>query len=203
MLFLKKAVKKERSLLMKTKYDYIIFLSITFIFLYVSTGFSFDKKFDIALAKPLKTEKAELSEIDGIFKLILYGARYSDDIETVAILDYEGDQYEIKPFAPDFDFRIKKEVPAKEAVKEAIKFISFHNSFHKYSLKRIIDNKGYTVGFEFRPLYYPSIYGLSDVMDIDYWLKEKGKIKATIRLIPSVERLRLQGGREEAGNCGD
>jgi hypothetical protein len=183
---------------------YIIFLSMLFISYPLSFSFSTEKTSDItlALASPLKIEEANISEITGTFKLILYGARYSDDIETVAILDYEGDRYDLEPFAPDFDYRIKKGVPAREAIEEAKKFISFHQAYHKFNLSRIFDNKGNTIGFEFRPLYYPFVYGFIDLMEIYYWLKEEGKVKITIRLIPAVEKLRYPGGAD-GGDGGD
>lgn len=186
---------------MKTKYI-ISFYFICMLF-FLGITFSSAERLDFALTKPLKTEKAHPSEIKGIFEIIFYGARFPDDVETVAILDYEGDEYKIEPFAPDFDFRIKKGIPDKEASQMALKFISFHTSFHKYSLKKIIDNKGKSIGFEFRPLYYPFIYGVSDIMDINYWLKEDGKVKVTIKLLPSVERLQLQRGDNGSGNGGD
>ncbi len=183
---------------MKTKY--IILISIIFC---ISCAYSVGKRFDVRFAKPLKVEKAEPSEITGIFKIIFYGARYSDDVETVSIFDCGDDQYDIEPFAPDFDFRIEKEIPDKEALAKALDFISFHHSFHKYSLKKIINEKGKIIGFELRPLYYPFVYGTSDVMDINYWLEKNGKVRVTIKLLPSVERLQLQRGSDEAGDGGN
>ncbi|MEW6571949.1 MAG: hypothetical protein AB1390_12410 [Nitrospirota bacterium] len=153
-----------------------------------------------ALTKPLRTEKAQLSDITGTFKLILYGGRYLDDVETVAILDKEGDKYDIEPYAPDFDYKVRKGVSAEEAIREAERFVSFHNSFHRLVVSKIMDKQGNTIGFEFRPLYYPFAFGISDVMDIYYWLKEGGRVKVTIRLVPSVERPLLFRGNGDFGN---
>jgi hypothetical protein len=155
-----------------------------------------------AFEKPLKTEEAKAADITGVFTLILYGGRFSDDIETIAILDYEGDQYIFEPYAPEFDYRIKKGVPAKEAQEVAKKFVSFHNSFWRSQLSKIIDNKGNTIGYEVRPLYWPTTFGLSDVLEVNYWLKEGNKIKVTIRLTPSVERLRFPGGGDGGSGGG-
>jgi hypothetical protein len=146
-----------------------------------------------AFEKPLKTEEAKAVDITGFFTLILYGGRFSDDLEAIAILDYEGDQYIFEPYAPEFDYRIKKGVPAKEALEVATKFVSFHNSFWRSQLSKIIDNKGNTIGYEVRPLYWPTTFGLSDVLEVNYWLKEGNKVKVTIRLTPSVERTRFPG----------
>jgi hypothetical protein len=152
-----------------------------------------------ALEKPLKTEESKAADITGVFTLILYGGRFSDDIETIAILDYEGDQYTFEPYAPEFDYGIKKDVSAKEALEVAKKFISFHNSFWRSQLSKIIDNKGNTIGYEVRPLYWPTTFGLSDVLEVNYWLKEGNKIKVTIRLTPSVEGTRFPGAGDDRG----
>jgi hypothetical protein len=139
-----------------------------------------------AFEKPLRTEKADPSEIKGDFTLILYGGRFSDDLETIAILDPEGDQYHFDPFAPDFDFKIKKGIQAKQALAEAQKFIGFHNAFWRSQLSKILEPGGNTIGYELRPLYNQFVYGKSDVMEVYYWTKEDGRIKVTIRLMPDI-----------------
>jgi len=149
-----------------------------------------------ALEKPLKTEDAKIDEVTGIFTLILYGGRYLDDIETIAILDKEGDQYTFEPYAPEFDYRIKRGVPAKEAFVEAKIFVSSHSSFRRAQLGKIIDDKGDIIGFEVRPLYFPTTYGLSDVLDVDYWLKDS-KVIVKVKIKPSVEMMLRDGDRSK------
>lgn len=146
------------------------------------------KSLSFAFEKPLRTESAEVSAINGSLTLILYGARFADDIETIVIFDIEGDKYYFEPFAPDFDYKIKRGVQAKEALAEAQKFVSFHHAFWRYQLSRILDPNGNIIGYELRPLYNNFDYGRSDVMDVYYWLNEGGKIKVTIRLVPEIER---------------
>lgn len=41
----------------------------------------------------LRTEYSKDKDIQGTFTLMLYGSRHLDDIETIAILDIEGDGY--------------------------------------------------------------------------------------------------------------
>jgi hypothetical protein len=142
----------------------------------------------LAFEKALRTEEAKPDEIKGSFTLILYGGSYLDDLETIAILDSEGDQYVLEPFVPDFDLQIKKRVPANEAFREAEKFVNFHPAFWRSQLSRIVDNEGKVIGYEVRPLYRPIAFGVSDVLDVNYWPKEKGRVKVTIRLIPSIEK---------------
>jgi len=153
-----------------------------------------------AFQKALRTEEAKPDEIKGTFTLILYGGSFLDDLETIALLDSEGDQYILEPFVPDFDYRMKKGIPAQEAFKEAETFVNFHPSFWRSQLSRILDKEGKTIGYEVRPLYRSFTFGISDVLDVNYWLKAKGMIKVTIKLIPSIEKNKLPGG--DAGSAG-
>lgn len=147
--------------------------------------FVFSSSFAIAIN--LKTIEASNEEVKGVFTLILYGGRDMNDIERLAILDLEGDKYTFEPYAPEFDYRIKKSLSEKEALEMSHKFVSSHNAFYHSQLSRIIDDKGNTIGYELRPLYMPFIYGVSDVLDVYYSLKGE-KVRAYIRIIPSVER---------------
>ena len=140
----------------------------------------------------IRTEPSEYKELAGSFTLILYGSRHSNDIETIAILDIEGDKYAIEPYAPEFDYKINKGVSAEEAFKEAEHFVSWHSSFYRTQLSRIIDEKGVTIGYELRPLYRPLTFGVSDVLDVDY-IKRGDKVIVKIKLIPSVERMLSDG----------
>lgn len=151
---------------------------------------------------PLKTDAANLSDIQGVFTLILYGGRFVDDLERVAIFDKEGDHYYFEPYAPDFDYKVKKSVPDKEVFELAKSFVSSHYAFHKYLFSKILDENGNIIGFELRPLYHPFSYSLDDVIDVYYWLKKDGKVKVTIKLIQPVERLLYPGGPGE-GSGGD
>lgn len=156
-----------------------IFILIAF-YLFIATN-------SFATQKHLRTEGIKKEDIKGTFTLILYGARDINDIETLAILDLEGDQYTFEPYAPAFDYKVEKSLSAKEALDEAYKFISYHNSFYHPQLSRIIDEKGNTIGYELRPLYMPFVFGVSDVLEVDYWLRD-GKVKVNIRILPSIER---------------
>jgi hypothetical protein len=172
---------------MKTIVSCIVALIVILI---ITTGPSF------GIERPLNTLEANAADITGIYNLILYGRGYSDDLETIVFLDKEGDDYTFEPYAPDFDYIVKSNVKAKDALKEAENFISFHNSFWKSKLSRIVDKKGNTIGYEMRPLYLPFTFGVSDILEVSYWLKEGGRVKILIRLIPSIERNRFPGGTD-------
>lgn len=174
-----------------------LILTIGIISLAIMSSVSF------AFEKPFKTVQADAYEIKDSFTLILYGGRFVDDLETVAILDIEGDEYQFEPYAPDFDYKVKKGIKPKEALAEAEKFVSFHNAFWRSQLSKILDNKGNAIGYELRPLYLNFIYGGSDLLDIYYWPKEGGRIKVTIKLIPQIlEKLRFPGGSDGGSGGG-
>jgi len=149
--------------------------------------------FSCATGNYLKTEDAKDADIRGSFALILYGSRHLNDIETVAILDIEGDSYSFEPYAPEFDYKIKKGVPAKEALEEAERFVSWHSSFQRTQLSRILDEKGNVIGYEVRPLYQPLAFGVSDVLNVDYRIKDS-RVIVRIRLKPEIERMLFNDG---------
>jgi hypothetical protein len=141
----------------------------------------------------LRTETAGPSDVAVTFNVILYGNRYADDIENVAILDVSGDRYTFEPFAPSFDFSIVEDVPAKEAFEIAERFVSSHPDVWQTQVGQILDLENRIIGYEVRPLYSPVVHGIADVMDVDYWLRPEGTVRITIRLKPQIERM-LHGG---------
>jgi len=64
----------------------------------------------------------------GSFTLILYSAQDSDYLETVAILDIEGDNYENEPFGARFNYAIVGGQHTEQALNTAKKFIIFSPS---------------------------------------------------------------------------
>lgn len=145
-----------------------------------------------ALGNRLERKTASGGDLSGNFNAIFYGCNHGDDLETIAILAKEDSPYAFEPFAPDFNYRVIKGIPAKEALREAQDFVACHSAFHKSQLSRLVDAKGETLGFEVRPLYLPVVLGFDDVLDTDYRIKDD-KVVVKIRLLPSVERM-LQGG---------
>jgi hypothetical protein len=127
----------------------------------------------------LTTVPADIREIKGTYSLILYGGRHGSDIENVAILDNEEDQYTFMVYAPEFDYKVKKHIPAKEALAEAEAFVRFHHSFWRAQLKGIVDPSGVLIGYEVRPLYSPLDFGYPDVLEVDYLIKEN---EVTVRI---------------------
>ena len=135
---------------------------------------------------------AQDSEAKGSYTVIYYGCNFLNDLETIAFLDKEDGQYNFEPYAPEFKYRVKKGLSAEEAFGTAMEFVSCDASFSRTQVKSILAPNGETIGYEVRPLYLPLTYGVNDVLDVNYWLKD-GKIVITIRLAPSIEMM-LQGG---------
>ncbi len=149
-----------------------------------------------ALGNRLNMKSAAESDVTGSFTLILYGCNFYDDLETVAILDKEGDPYTFEPFAPDFKYRVKKSVPAKEALATAREFAACHNAFRRAQLSMLVDSKGETLGFEVRPLYMPFVFGTRDVLQTDYRIKGD-KVVVRIWLSHPGDNMPEDGGSRE------
>jgi hypothetical protein len=140
----------------------------------------------------LNTQGAQDSQVSGTYTVIFYGCNFLDDLETIAFLDKEGDQYTFEPFAPAFRYSVQKGVDAKDAIAEAGRFVSCNTSFSRAQLSRVIGPDGDTLGYALKPLYHSFSYGVEDVLYTDYRIRGD-KVVVTIRLAPSVENM-LEGG---------
>jgi hypothetical protein len=168
------------------KSAYII-LSIFLAFLVLTLG-------SCAGGKQLRTELAQDSEITGSYTLILFGKRDAYDLKTIAFLDREGDGYELVPYAPEYDYKVMKNIPGTEARKKALDYVKWPRDYRSSQVRKILDEQGNVIGYEVRPLYDPLVYGVSNVLVVRYWVQEGGKVKLTINLRQSVlEYLRKTG----------
>ncbi len=157
------------------------------LFMLLCAAFSCTKK------QILHTESTYSPEMFGSYTLFLYGARFSNDIETIAILDREGDRFTFEIFKPEFDFKVITGVPAAKAFDEGNKFIRFHRSFYSSQMVSILGSSGEIIGYEIRPLYLPTEFGYSDVMDVSYTLIED-TVKVKIQLKPHVRYMLYDEG---------
>lgn len=151
-----------------------------------------------AIHPRLEVKTAAATGVEGRYSLILYGCTHFDDLRTLAILDREGDPYTIEPYAPAFDYRIIKNLPAREALKRAESFAKGCSpDFMRSQLSMIVTKGGQIAGYEVMPLYWSYAYPGSDVLDTYYFLK-KHKIIAVIRLKHWVQMMREgDSGRRE------
>jgi hypothetical protein len=140
----------------------------------------------LSLKQDIRTEDASEKEITGTYSLILYGGTYGDDLETVAILAKDS-PYTIVPYAPEFDYKIIKHIPAKDALAEAFSFTSRHPDFSRAQIARIVDSSGRVIGYEIRPLYRAFTYGSPDVLYTYYW-REGDKVFVKMWILRKEER---------------
>jgi hypothetical protein len=137
--------------------------------------------------------QAQGSEIKGNYTVIYLGCNFLNDLETIVFLEKEGGEYSFVPYAPDFKYRVNKGLSAEEAITTALKFVNCNASFSRTQFKSILAPNGETIGYEVRPLYQSFTYGVDDVLDVNYWLKDN-KVVITIRLVPSIEMMLQDGG---------
>ena len=119
----------------------------------------------------------DASQLSGTYTVIFYGkAGYSDPV-TAVFLDLEGDDIELVPRAPSWNFRTETGVGAKEALARAKDFVKDHRDFHDYQIRKILGPKGQWAGVEVRALYDPTVYGVnSDLLWIQYWTEDGRQI---------------------------
>ena len=145
----------------------------------------------------LRSEPVSVAGTAGDVDLILFGCRYHNDPETVAILDRRGDAYTFDVFSPDFNYRVEKGLPAGEALEKARAFIRCSTSYFGERLSSLVDYRGGVLGYELRPLYFPLTYGVEDILETDYRV-DGDKVVVRIRLLPSVENMFSDGdGRSD------
>jgi hypothetical protein len=142
----------------------------------------------------LRTKTATPHEIEGTYTVILYGARFADDIETVAVLDREGDPYTFVVRGPVQDYKVIKGMSAEDALVRATEFVSFHASFRNSRLSGILDYEGNTIGYEVRPLYSIIDFGYPDVLDVSYRLTD-GIVTVWVSLSAEVRRMKYDDDR--------
>jgi len=141
-----------------------------------------------ASATYLKTEEAKSIDVTATYTLFLYGQRYSNDVENLAVLDKEGDAYTFAIYAPGYDYRVERQVPGKDALADAERFIRAGYAARSVRPSEILDASGHLLGYELRPLYSPADYGYPDILDVSY-LVEDGKVTVRIGLKQEIQRI--------------
>ncbi len=144
----------------------------------------------------LRTEPAKPDEVSGTYSLYLYGCRYPDDLEDVAILVKEGGPFTVDIFSLPTMYKMKEDLTADQALAEAKKFVMCSVHYQQTRYSRILGPDGSVVAYEVRPLYSPIRFGMHDVLDIQYALKGS-VITVYIKLDRDVEmNLRGDGHRD-------
>jgi hypothetical protein len=127
----------------------------------------------------------DTASITGKYTLILYGGGHK--LETLALLDLEGDEYDFEPYAPAFNYRTTLHLTVDEALKEAGSFLGQKS----IKISEITSKQGKILGYELKRRTWYLRYGTHDVLDVNYVLKEN-TLLIYIKLKPFVENI-LQG----------
>ncbi|RME66661.1 MAG: hypothetical protein D6778_04395 [Nitrospirae bacterium] len=118
------------------------------------------------------TKRARSEELTGRYDLILYGGNYMDDPETIGFVDIKDDTVEFRPYAPDYKFKIIKDIPGKRALEYMKGHLYAQSDVLSIEIRKIFSPEGELLGFELRPLYEPFKYGM-DTPEVHYQLKGK------------------------------
>jgi len=138
--------------------------------------------------KRLDIRGAVPADLQGTYTLILYGCRYPSDLENLAILYPEGGPITFEMFTLKTAYKVKKGLPADEALNQAGQFLTCSIDYWQTQLSKIVDREGAIAGYELRPLYPPYKYGgRINVLDVSYWLRDS-KVTVYIRLDPDIEK---------------
>ena len=143
--------------------------------------------------KRLDVKGAVPADVQGTYSLVLYGCKYANDLENLAILYKDEGPVTFEIYSLPTSYRVKKGLPADEALKQAHQFLRCSTDYWKTQLSKIVDSEGAIAGFELRPLYAPYQWGRMDVLDIRYWLKDS-KVTVYIDLDRDTQKSIDDGG---------
>jgi hypothetical protein len=161
---------------------FVLFAATLFVFSFVSS----------AGAAGLKTARADASEVQGTFTLMLYGCSSGSDVNNVAILKKEGGGDAFKIDAPDSEYAVKAGLDGREALAQAEKFLGCSVELDHTQLSKIMGPKGDVLGFEVKPQYEISRFGTPDAFETRYtW--EGDSVTARIMPDPDIAR-EIQSG---------
>jgi hypothetical protein len=139
-----------------------------------------------AIGKMLITKSADPVEVTGIYNLILYGCRYPQDLENMAILVDTHSAYPLDVYSLKGMYKVKTGLSGPQALKEANAFVNCGmNPLWQTVLRKIPDVGGKTIGYELKPLYRD--ISPAEPLISRYTLKN-GEVIAYIRLDYSLEK---------------
>ena len=138
----------------------------------------------------LKTQNIQdPGTLTGFYRLILFHDDSFYGLKTIAFLEAEGSGYSLEPYVDSYDLEVLSHLSGKVALQQALDFIKSqkgHHFYMNYQMSEILSKEGRTIGYEVRPLYDSTTFGVDDVMTVTYSLKENGVVKVNINLIDKV-----------------
>jgi len=172
--------------LTKLKFKYIVMIVAVLMLNSCVTG----KLLDIYGAVP--------GDLQGTYTLILYGCRYFGDIENLAILYPDGGPITFEIYGLKTGYQVYEGLPADKALKGAEKFLTCNADYRKERLSKIVGPDGAIAGYELRTLYAPDTFGMTDVLDVHYRLRDS-KVTVYIKLDAEIEKQIDYSGRTPHG----
>ena len=144
-----------------------------------------------------RLEQAEQKEVAGTYSLVLFDSGLGNGIQRIAVLDREGDSYRFEPYAPEFEYKIVRGLSGSEALQRAQHYLAVTPEYWKSQLSRIKGPAGEVLGYELRPLYQRTVFGMDDVLEISYRVKGE-TVFIHMRLKDPIDRLfRSSGGARD------
>ena len=137
--------------------------------------------------KRLDIRRAVPGDLQGTYTVILYGCRYPTDLENLAILYPEGGPTTFEMYALKTAYTVEKGLPADEALKRAEQFLACNIYSWKTQLSKIVDREGAISGYELRSLYAPYKFAMTDVLVVNYLLKDS-TVTVYISLDPEIQK---------------
>jgi hypothetical protein len=138
----------------------------------------------------LKTQSIQdPGTLTGFYRLILFHDDSFYGLKTIAFLEAEESGHSLEPYVDSYDLEVLSHVSGKVALQQALDFIKSqkgHHFYMNYQIGEILSKEGRTIGYEVRPLYDSTTFGVADVMTVTYSLKENGVVKVNINLIDKV-----------------
>ncbi len=134
-------------------------------------------------APTVRTEPLEsLSGLREKLNLIYYVGTRRDDLGRAVVLDVLGDGYEFVPEVEDYEYEILQDISIGEAVYETRVFFGRYPFITGPVFKRILNEKGFPIGYEIRPRYHPKLFGKEDVLEINYHSAKNNLVHIRIKL---------------------
>ncbi len=138
-------------------------------------------------------ERAEPKDIVGTYSAVLFDSALGNGIQRIAVLDKEGDGFCFEPHAPEFEYKIIRQLSGQEALRRAQSYLAATPELWKTQISSIRGASGEVLGYEVRPLYERTAFGTDDVLDVFYRVRGE-TVFIHMRLIDSIERLFQSSG---------
>ncbi|HMK44919.1 MAG TPA: hypothetical protein VK445_12360 [Dissulfurispiraceae bacterium] len=134
-------------------------------------------------------------EVQGSYTLLLHGGQYYNDLENIALLDREDDEYTLAFDSAAFRYVVKPGMQGPEAVAYAKQALMYHPMTSGLQISRLTAPTGQTIGYVLIPQYWITEFGYHQVIDVWYTWRDK-TLLVHARLKPDVHD-QLEGNRRE------